>query len=135
MKKLLIIFSLLLPAIFFGQQTYIDSCGMNAEHQLNAHEAAYFNEILPGNFNFTDKKVAFKYGDFGKQNISKQTYFDRWGKEYYKSGKAITNQLLVLTPEEKSASGGFDAVIVTWSKPKLQVQHRKRMVRNLKKIS
>lgn len=58
--------------------------------------------------------------------IDKKQYFSNWG------GKDVENSLLVLTEKEKMESGGFDAVVVSWSKIKISNRSRRRLLAKLK---
>lgn len=121
----------------FGQQVLIDSCGTNDSPSLNSHEVQYFNKSLENQrnqsgFDFRNKKIGFAYGNFGKGIISKKEYFDKWGRDYYRSGHGVVDILLVLTNEEKLKSGGYDAIVVSWSKTGIYGKHRDKLIEKLK---
>ncbi|MFM9945619.1 MAG: hypothetical protein ACKVQB_10355, partial [Bacteroidia bacterium] len=64
MTRLLLIFTIFLPTILFGQKIIIDSCGLDNDKKLNKYESDYFNKALEkqrGDFNFADKKIGFAY--------------------------------------------------------------------------
>ena len=90
--------------------TFSASVGKTNSSLLTASEAEYFNAELMVQrkaFDFNKKQIALV------QNgtvITKQQYFNLWG------GAHISNQLLVLTDQEKVLSGGYDDVIVLWRK-------------------
>lgn len=135
--KITIIILTLLTHFCFGQEVKIDSCGIDDSPTLNEYEVQYFNEALEdqrkrSDFNFQNKKIGFAYGNFGKELISKKQYFDQWGRENYNNGHGVVDLLLVLTAEEKLKSGGYDAVIVSWSKIGVYRKHRDRLIKNLK---
>ena len=135
MTRLLFIWVVFLPTILFGQTIVIDSCGLNTNKSLNKYESDYFNKALEkqrSTFNFADKKIGFAYGTFGKTIVSKKSYFDRWGRSYFKSNGQVGNELLILTPEEKIMSGDFDAIIVSWSKLQINDKHRQKIIKRLK---
>ncbi len=134
LNSLLYLWTFLFPTILFGQSIVIDSCGLNTDRKLNKYEADYFNISLEkqrDNFDFIDKNIAFTYGNFGRTNISKKEYFDRWGRTYYKQDSHVVDILLVLTAEEKIKSGGYDAIIVSWSKIGIGKKHKKIIIDRL----
>lgn len=137
MRQLIIIFTLL-TNVCIGQEVLIDSCGTDSSATLNQYEVLYFNQSLEkprmrSNFDFQNKKIGFAYGNFGKDVISKKEYFDRWGKEYYKNDSHVGNQLIILTEDEKEQSGGFDAIIISWSKILVSGRHRDKLIEKLKR--
>ena len=136
----LIIILIFLTNICFGQDVVIDSCGLDSSTTLNKYESQYFNQSLEkqrnrSNFDFQNKKVGFAYGNFGKGVISKKEYFDKWGKDYFENESHVVNQLIILTEEEKQQSGGFDAIIISWSKIGVAGKHKERLIEKLKEKS
>lgn len=114
------------------EMDYAQNFGQTSSPILTDKEAAYFNGELffeRNRFDFHDKKIAFMSGSSISKVIDKQQYFSNWG------GKDIENSLLVLTEKEKIESGGFDAVIISWSKIKIGRKGRKRMLAKLKEAS
>jgi len=135
--KLIVIILTLLTNVCIGQEIIIDSCGLDNSTTLNKHEVEYFNHSLEkqrkgSNFDFQNAKVGFAYGNFGKGLISKKEYFDRWGKDYFLKDSHVVNQLIILTEDEREDSGGFDAIIVSWSKTGVYGKHKERLIKNLK---
>ena len=119
-----------------GQEIKIDSCGVENSNILNRYEAEYFNRSMknqrfPTTFDFYGKKIGFFF-DIARFPISKKEYFDRWGKEYYENQSGVVNQLIVLNKIEKAESGGYDAIIVSWSKFKVTKGQKKKMIKKLK---
>ena len=102
-----------------------------------AHEhTKNFNRSLEkqrnrSNFDFQDKKVGFAYGNFGKGLISKKEYFNWWGKDYFENDSHVFNQLIILTEEEKEESGGYDAIIISWSKTGVYGRQKERLIKKL----
>ncbi|MEQ8623427.1 MAG: hypothetical protein RJQ00_13970 [Vicingaceae bacterium] len=136
MKQILIILTLL-TNVCIGQEIVIDSCGIDNSITLNQYEVDYFNQILEkqinrADFDFQNKKVGFAYGIFGKVLITKKEYFDRWGKEYFLNDSQVANQLILFTKEEKNESGGYDAIIVSWSKTGVYGKHKENLIKKLK---
>jgi hypothetical protein len=139
MRPFIIIFTLL-TNVCFGQEIVIDSCGIDSLTTLNRYEIQYFNQSLEkqrmrSNFDFEDKKVGFAYGNFGKGLISRKEYFTRWGKDYFKNDSHVVNQLIILTEMEKEQSGGFDAIIVSWSKILVSGKNKDRLIKKIKEKS
>ncbi len=122
--------------ICLGQEIVIDSCGLDSSTTLNKYEVKYFNQYLEkqrsrSTFDFQDKKVGFAHGNFGKGLISKKEYFNMWGKDYFENGSHVVNQLIILTEEEKQQSGGYDAIIVSWSKILVSGKRKERLIKKL----
>lgn len=93
---------------------------------LNEKEAEFLNTSFDNtrkDFDFRNKKIGFITGNLGKTKTNKDDYF--------KSTKSLENKgnLLIFTEQEKTESGGFDAVILYWNKV---LQKRKRLIRILK---
>ena len=90
---------------------YFDNMGKDNSPFLNDYEAEYFNLRFQGiDFDFTDKKVFF-FGPEGLVFSDKQRYFDEFTRHTF-----IQSSLYIFDKLEKERSGGFDAVIVYWSK-------------------
>jgi hypothetical protein len=133
MKKLTIIFSLC-GQLFFAQDILIDSCGLDDKSRPSTYEVNYFNQTFSrDSFNFADKKIAFTYGNFGKTIVSKKKYFIDYVKPWVKNGGHPSQFLLVLTTDEKIKSGGFDAIIVVWSKVLVNQGHKQKILRRLRR--
>lgn len=86
---------------------------------LNCYESAYFNAIFEKSrkdFDFVGKKVGFITGSNGKTKSSKASYFE-WEKDRFKHHYSTNNgTLFIFDATQKEESGGYDAVIVHWSK-------------------
>jgi ABC-type transport system involved in Fe-S cluster assembly fused permease/ATPase subunit len=135
--KLLILLFTLTTNLCLGQAVVIDSCGLDSSATLNKYEVQYFNEALEevrslANFDFQKKQVGFAYGNLGKELISKKAYFDMWGKAYFQRDVQVTNELIILTQKEKQASGGYDAIIVSWSKAGIFGKYREQLIEKFK---
>ncbi|PIF01422.1 MAG: hypothetical protein CR994_02400 [Maribacter sp.] len=90
---------------------YFDKMGKDNSFFLNKHEAEYFNlRFQLRDYGFTNKKVFF-FGPGGLVFSDKQRYFDEFARHTF-----IQSSLYVFDKFEKEKSGGFDAVIVYWSK-------------------
>ena len=118
-----------------SQDIIIDSCGLDESVTLSKYEAQFFNHIYagqrsPANFDFEHKKIGF-FADFnGKRKSSKQAYFSS-----YKRNSATVSELIILTEGEKRTSGGYDAIIVTWSKVKIGEKRKEKLIKKLSRIN
>jgi hypothetical protein len=93
-----IIKALLVPALRAGLGT--------AGPHLSASEAEYFAGILPGaEFRFDNQLLGF---GVDRRPITKQQYLSRF------LTKTMLKELVVLSPAEQAASGGYTAVLVAW---------------------
>ena len=96
----------------------VDRCGMNNDPVITAEEAEflknYFKKTHP-EFDFEGKKIAFITGSSGSKIGSKTAYFTDIRK-WQENGESIATSLVILTPEEKIESGGYDAIITYWVK-------------------
>lgn len=123
-------------AYFFEQRK---KCGLDNNPTLNELEAEYFNKIFSerrGEFDFTDKKAAFFRGSTGTTKSDKSNYFDSVkssNSEDVHEWQAGGTQLLILTEKEKELSGGYDVILVSWSKLLVKGKFRDRLVRKLKR--
>ena len=128
----------------FGQKNYVknstenlyqnlDSMGIDNEPYLNLYEIDFFNRIFlkqRKSFDFGEKKVAFITGSNGKTLSNKKKYFDlekeRVSKDYGGNG----GTLIFFNDEQKQESGGYDVVILYWSKV---LPYKKQIVNLLKR--
>ncbi len=142
LKALINILLLLFSCGLLAQTDQWKKCGLDDGASLNQYEAEYFNEVFQdrrGDFNFTGKKIAYFTGSLGKSNSNKSTYFNNL--KYANNGKDKTihewqsggTQFIILTHEEKEKSGGFDAILVSWSKLLIHGKSRARLIKKLKK--
>jgi hypothetical protein len=114
--------------VLFGQQ--VDSCGMDNSPFLNNYEAEYFNKIFENkrmDFDFKEKKVGFFFGPNGQHLGCKLKYFNEV-KEHINP----QNYFVKLSESEKQDSGGYEVIVVTWSKI-YKKKPTNKMVMSLKK--
>ncbi len=114
-----------------AQNFDIEQCGLDSSFTLNADEAAYFNEILNDqrqDFDFIGKKVAFASGNNGHIPSNKFQYFAQDGRPRYESGASVVNQLIILTDREKAQFPELDAIIISWSKVKVDGRKREKLL-------
>jgi len=136
MKKLLLTISIVILSMginLFGQVRnfeniqkevleQLDMMGVNSKSLLNSHEGMYLNVIFlecRGEFDLTGKKVGFILRG-GKSD--KKEYFDMERERFIHGETPNGGKLYVFDSIQKEESGGYDAVIVYWSKVLLSVE-------------
>ncbi|MBS3913614.1 MAG: hypothetical protein KG003_03895 [Bacteroidetes bacterium] len=135
MKHILLFsLSLLFAIKTKGQIINIDSCGLDTKSILNKWEIGYFKRSIGTlqSMDLENKHFAFAYGDKGSAIITKKDYFERWGRKYFINKDSVANILIVLTPEEKVSSGGYDYVIISWSKIQISEKSRKKLIERVR---
>jgi hypothetical protein len=98
---------------------HIDSLGKDKNPKLTNYESRYLNIVFSNSkndFDFTSKSVAFVTGNSGRIISSKQQYFELEKHRIQQKSSLNGGTLLVLNEDEKVFSGGYDAVIIYWSK-------------------
>ena len=103
----------------------INEMGINDNLLLTELEGKYFNalyKIDEKELNISGKKVAFFTGSLGKTKSSKRMYFmvERDRLRFNHSPNAGT--LYIFDTAQKNESGGYDAVIVYWSKKLIPIK-------------
>lgn len=141
MKILFIGILLAVTTGLLSQTDEWEKCGLNDSSQLNKYEAEYFNEVFKNeraDFDFSEKKIAYYTGSLGTTPSAKSAYFNALQRtntetdETVHAWQANGTQLLILTDEEKALSGGYDAILVSWSKLLKEGKSRAQLVENLK---
>lgn len=131
-KKYLYTSFLFLWQLSFSQN--LDSLGLNNDPILNQSEASFLNTSFSSQtneFDFINKKIAFALGSSNYKIRTKASYF----KEviaYYRHDEYIEDILIVLDEKEKILSGGYDAIIVSWSKIGVGKKARQKLVKKLR---
>ncbi len=132
MKKIgYLLFIVVWTNILFGQE--VDSLGVNNDPLLNVYESSFLesqfdNETLELN----DKRIVFYKSLSGIQ--SKQVFFSD-SREHILNGHKIPLQIIELSNKEKTETGGFDAIVVSWSKFQLTPKMKEKIVEKIKKAS
>lgn len=93
--------------------------GKDCSSILNKYESDYFNVIFKDKlkgFDLTGKKVGFFTGSNAGTLSNKQKYFEAEMKRFADKSSIISSDLYLFNNEQKNESGGYDAVIVYWSK-------------------
>jgi len=103
----------------------IDSLGIDKNDLLNKDEAIYLNDT------FFKRKGDFNFGFFvGISNYrlwNKQDYFEDV-KGTLKNKSTMQHQLLILNEDEKIKSGGYDAIVIAWSKMLLKDGQKRKLI-------
>lgn len=134
-----ILFILSQTGHLIGQISEIEKCGLDDAPWLKSYEVNYFNQVFEekrGTFDFSGKVIAFYKGSSGTTKSRKSDYFKGLkqannGDQSIHAWQAGGTQLLILTKEEKELSGGYDAILVSWSKLPKAGKARTRLVKRL----
>ena len=113
---------------------YIDSLGIEKSPTLNRYEVKYLESLFGdslSDFNLKGKKIGFIRS--GGEKTSNKVYFDEIKDGFYNVGTStgsanLASILLILTEKQKKLSGGYDAVILYWSK---RLISDKRLIKSL----
>ncbi len=132
-----LIFLVNFTAVIKGQAINIDSCGLDNSGVLTKWEIEYFKTSIRAlqPLDLENKMFAFAYGNFGNTVIGKKDYFEKWGRDYYTRNSGVSNILIRLSEEEKILSGGYDYIIVSWSKTLPAGKSRKKLIERVKLYS
>jgi hypothetical protein len=107
--------------------------GLDSNPILTNQESDYFNKAFKNhkeNYDFTDLKIGFFYGNNGSRIQTKKQYFDLVKNRLGNCSSASNDFVIKLTNEEKTESGGYDLIIVSWSK--IIPTDKERMIKELK---
>ena len=116
MKPVFLLSLLFLVSDLFAQT--IDGCGLDNDPIITATEAEFLEDYFKKSntsFQFDGKKIAFVTGSSGSKIGSKSDYFSNI-KKWQENGEMIATSIVVLTPDEKMSSGGYDVIITYWVK-------------------
>ncbi len=117
MRPLLIIATLFWTIGLFAQNS--DSLGIDHNPILNAKEVKLLNLLLKDtrdSYDFTNKKVAFITGSNGGTIVSKSDYFKNSVIPWIEKDSEPQIFLVKLTEDEKTKSGGYDVLVLSWVK-------------------
>jgi hypothetical protein len=101
---------------------------------LTKLESEYFNNEFKNHnatIDFTKMKIGFFSGPSGDRIRSKKDYFDSVKNRLGGCNHASQDYIIALTNEEKIESGGYDLIIVSWSK--IIPTDKERMIQELRK--
>ena len=107
--------------------------GLDENPVLTKPESDYFNiEFNPykTNYDFANLKIGFFNGNYGRNIQTKKDYFDLVKNRLGNFESASMDYLIKLTKEEKIESGGYDFIIVSWSK--ILPSNNETMIKQLK---
>ena len=107
--------------------------GLDNNPILTKAESDYFNKAFKdhkANYNFSKMKIGFFYGNNGARIQTKKQYFDLAKNRLGNCESASNDYVIKLTNEEKTESGGYDFIIVSWSK--IIPTDKQRMIKELK---
>ena len=96
----------------------VTACGADDNPVLSPAEASFLNGYLSdsrGNFDFTGKKVLFMTETSGHRINTKSRYFQDV-KDWQAKNSKVATTLVLLSPQEKITSGGYDVMVVSWCK-------------------
>ncbi len=117
MRTLFILSTLFWAIGLYAQRS--DSLGIDNRPVLNNYEVKILNLLLEekrDTFDFKNKKVAFITGSSGTRIVSKYEFFNNSVIPLIE--KDLRPQIFMrqLTDKEKSKSGGYDVLVLSWVK-------------------
>ena len=133
MKTILIILIGLISATGFSQT---DS-DLQTIYLLTKNEATNLNSIFSKerkDFDFNGKSVGFTVGTTGTQIENKKVFFEKYINTVVNGQDKNICSLIILTKEEKSKSGGFDAVVMSPAKI-FTKEYREKLIIELNMIT
>lgn len=133
MRKILIILIGLISVTGFSQT---DS-DLQVTYLLSTNEAKSLNSIFSKerkDFDFNGKTVGFTIGTTGTQIVNNKVFFEKYLNPVISGQDKNICSLIILTKEEKSKSGGFDAVVMSPAKI-FSNEHRDKLIIELKEIT
>lgn len=116
-----------------GKPSNLYELGLDANPFLTKSESDYFNNKFNSfkpKYDFTNSKVGFFFGNNGAKIQTKKDYFDSVKNRLGNCYSASYDYLVKLTEEDKVDSGGYDVIIVSWSK--IIPTAKERMINKLK---
>ncbi len=114
--------------------TNLYQLGLDDNPILTKSESEYFNKAFKdhkANYDFTNLRVGFFFGNNGARIQTKKQYFDLVKNRLGNCSSASNDLIIKLTNEEKVESGGYDFIIVSWSK--IIPTDKERLIKELKK--
>ncbi|MEM6806201.1 MAG: hypothetical protein AAF696_32685 [Bacteroidota bacterium] len=144
LKNLILIYYLFCQSLILSAQvSAVAKCGLDDQALLNEFEAHYYNEVFAdrrGDFDFKGKMIAYFRGSAGSSLSNKSNYFyvvksDKVLEEEVHTWQARGTQLVILSEEEKQFSGGYDAILISWSKMDRTAKAKKKLLKKLHKDS
>ncbi len=133
MRNILIILIGLISVTGFSQP---DS-DLQTTYLLTKDEAISLNSIFSEerkDFDFNGKLVGFTVGTTGTQIENKRVFFEKYINPAVNGQDKNVCSLIILNEEEKSKSGGFDAVVMSPAKI-FTKEHREKLIIELNEIT
>ncbi len=133
MRTILVILIELISVTGFSQT---DS-DIQTTYLLTSNEATSLNSIFSKDrkdFDFKGKLVGFTVGTTGTQIENKDVFFGKYINPVLDEQDKNICSLIILTKEEKSKSGGFDAVVMSPAKI-FTNEHREKLIIELSKLT
>lgn len=133
MRTILIILIGLIYTTGFAQT----NSDLSTSYSLTIDEVRTLNSIFSkekNDFDFKGKVIAYTIGTTGTQIEDKIIFFDKYLNPVVKGENKNVCALIILTKDEKSKSGGFDAVIMSPAKI-FTKKHRKILIDQLSGFS
>ena len=110
---------------------------LQADYILTKEEVRDLNSLFENkrnDFDFQGKIVAYTIGTTGTQIEDKSVFFDKYLNSAINGKNKNVCTLIILTKEEKTKSGGFDAVIMSPAKV-FTIKHREILIDQLRELS
>jgi len=121
MTKIIKFFTILILTLQFSGSSlfaqYIDSCGNDNNLHINAYEANFQNNYFVskrGSFDFNNAKIGYFFGPNGQHLGCKKMFFNYVKRKGTNS--SVSSHIIIFSSKDKQKSGGYDAVVVSWSK-------------------
>jgi len=111
-----------MPLIILNQ---MNKMGVDDNALLTELEANYFNshfDYCRGEFDFKGKKIGFLTGSTGKGKWDKKRYFEGERNRYRMNYTPSSDELFIINSTQKEEVGGYDAIIICWSKIRFSYQ-------------
>lgn len=121
MKNITTIICFFISLISFAQNSVSDKDMFLSEKEVEHLNNSF--ETSRNDFDFQNKKIGFISGNNGKTKTNKDDYF------IFANSSEQKGSLIIFNDQEKIYSGGYDAVIVYWSKV---LQKRMTIIKILK---
>ena len=111
-----------------------DSLGLDNNPVLTELEIDYFNNQFKGHYSkmdFSGAKIGFLFGN-GYKVQTKKEYFDTIKKRLSHGYTASVDELIKLKEIDKERTGGYDAIIISWSKLIVGYPHEEMLEKFIK---
>jgi len=113
------------------QSNYLDK---NDSSGLTKSETILLDSLFRNKrntFEFKGKNIAFVTGSSADKVISKTEFFETINNNVLHKVEIPLN-ILILSPEEKKESNGYDVIIICWSKVVISDKQKKKLLEQLR---